>query len=105
MNGGGNIGEDGMFHEWTPSLREENILRGLDAILKRIEYACGLAYGTLSDPASVEKTATEIKASKQRTYATVTDTQKALQSALERLIWAMDVWTTIGGWPRPARMR
>jgi len=97
LNGGGNIGEEGMFHEWTPSLREENILRGLDAILKRIEYACGLAYGTLSDPASVEKTATEIKASKQRTYATVTDTQKALQSALEHLIWAMDVWTTIGG--------
>lgn len=91
---GNNIGEEDLFHEWTPTLREENILRGLDAILKRIEFSCGLAYGTLSDPQTVDKTATEIKTSKQRSYATVTDTQKALQAALEQLLYAMDVWTT-----------
>ena len=88
---------DDLFKEWAPNLREQNILSGLDAILKRIEYVTGLAYGTLSDPNTVDKTATEIKISKQRTYATIVDTQKSLEQALEQLIWCMDVWATIGG--------
>jgi A118 family predicted phage portal protein len=86
---------DAMFEDWSPTFREESILKGLDAILKRIEYTTGLAYGTLSDPATIDKTATEIKTSKQRTYATITAVQKALQKALDDLIWAMDVWTTL----------
>lgn len=85
-----------MYHEWTPEFREASILSGLDAMLKKIEFNCGLAYGTLSDPAAVEKTATEIAVSKQRTYATIVDTQKALQRALEDLLYAMDTWATLG---------
>jgi A118 family predicted phage portal protein len=87
---------DALFKEWSPNLREANILAGLDAILKKIEFNCGLAYGTLSDPNTVDKTATEIKTSKQRTYATVVDTQKALEDALEQLVWVMDTWCTLG---------
>lgn len=97
LNMSGQVGtDDNFFKEWTPTLREQNILAGLDSILKRIEYTCGLAYGTLSDPNEVDKTATEIRASKQRTYATITDTQKALEDALDQLLYAMDVWATIG---------
>jgi len=92
---GGEIGSQKLYEAWSPEFRDASIKSGLDAVLKRIEFNCGLAYGTLSDPASVEKTATEIKASKQRSYATITDTQKALQSALEKLIWAMDIWATL----------
>jgi A118 family predicted phage portal protein len=88
--------EDALFKEWTPTLREENILKGLDAILKRVEFACGLAYGTLSDPNTIEKTATEIAASKQRTQSTIVDTQKALQEALDHLLYAIDIWATLG---------
>lgn len=97
LNGSGNIDDnpEGLFHDWSPSLREQNYLNGLDAILKRIEYTCGLAYGTLSDPQSIDKTATEIKTSKQRTYATITSVQKALQNAIEQLLYAMDVWATL----------
>lgn len=87
---------DALYQEWTPTLREANILAGLDSILKRIEFTCGLAYGVLSDPATVDKTATEIMISRQRTYATVVDTQKALEGALKQLVWAMDTWATIG---------
>lgn len=90
------IGEEGFFHEWSPTLREKNILNGLDAILKRIEYTCGLAYGTLSDPQSIDKTATEIKTSKQRTYATITSIQNALRKSLDHLLYVMDVWATLG---------
>jgi A118 family predicted phage portal protein len=89
--------EGELFQEWTPTLREVNILNGLDAILRKIEFTCGLAYGTLSNPQTVDKTATELKISQQRSYATITDTQKALEAALEQLLWAMDTWATIDG--------
>lgn len=88
--------DDALFEEWTPTLREDSVLAGLDAILRKVEFNCGLAYGTLSNPDTVDKTATELKISRQRSYATITDTQKALQSALEQLVWAMDVWATVG---------
>lgn len=90
-----NVGEEGFFKEWAPTLREQSLLAGLDAILKRVEFNCGLAYGTLSDPQSVEKTATEVKISRQRSYATVTDVQKALDRALRELIEAADVLATL----------
>ncbi|HOW90790.1 MAG TPA: phage portal protein [Anaerolineaceae bacterium] len=94
-NSSGSIGEDGFFHEFSPEFREASILNGLDAVLKKIEYNCGLAYGTISDPQVESKTATEIKISKQRTYATVRGMQNALEAALKQLLYAMDVWTTL----------
>lgn len=99
LNGGTNVGDnpEGLFHEWSPAFRDESIRAGLDAVLKKIEYTVGLAYGTISDPNLQAKTATEIKVSRQRTYVTIVSAQKALQSALEGLIYAMNVWATIGG--------
>ena len=84
--------ESDLFHDWSPDIREESMLNGLDAILKKIEFMCGLAYGVLSDPNTVDKTATEIKASKQRTASTITDAQKALSKALDGLFAAMNAW-------------
>lgn len=86
---------EGLFHEWSPAFREQSILSGLDAVLKKIEFNCGLSYGTISDPAVEAKTATEIKMSRQRTYATITDAQKSLEYTLNDLLWAMDIWTTL----------
>ena len=96
LNASGNANDEDLFHEWSPEFREASILSGLDAILKKVEYNCGLAYGTLSDPNVQAKTATEIKISRQRTYVTVAGSQKALQTALEELIYAMDAWATLG---------
>jgi A118 family predicted phage portal protein len=91
-----NIGTGKEFFEvWSPEFREASIKSGLNAVLRQIEFACGLQYGVLSDPQAVALTATEIKASQQRTYATVTDTQKAIENALEQLIYAMDVYATL----------
>jgi A118 family predicted phage portal protein len=96
LNSSTGVGGEEMFNDWTPTLREANYINGLNAILRKIEFACGLAYGTLSDPQTIDKTATELKISQQRSYATITDTQKALEDALEQLLYAMDVWTTLG---------
>jgi A118 family predicted phage portal protein len=97
LNASGNVGEEELFHDWSPTMREVNYLNGLDAILRKIEFTCGLAYGTLSNPQTIDKTATELKIAQQRSYATITDTQKSLQDALEQLLWAMDTWATIEG--------
>lgn len=96
LNSSANVGDGGkLFDDYTPTLREQQYLNGLDGILKQIEFAVGLEYGTISNPMTVAKTATEIKASKQRTYATVTDGQKAVKAALDGLLYAMDVWATL----------
>lgn len=89
---------DGDFYqEWSPDFREEDLSRGLDGVLKKIEFNCGLAYGTISDPNTVDKTATEIKASKQRSASTITDAQKSLEKTLRNLVWAMEQWISLGG--------
>lgn len=80
---------DKSFYEvFNPNLRDENYARGLNEILRRIEWNCSLAYGTLSNPQNVDKTAEEIKASKQRSYTAVSDMQSSLESVLEDYIYA-----------------
>jgi A118 family predicted phage portal protein len=84
------------FYEiFSPEIRETELYKGFNDILKRIEFVCGLAYGTISDPELIEKTATEIRSAKQRSYATVSDIQTALEDALEDTIYAMDVLATL----------
>lgn len=85
------------YKVFAPAIRDENLINGFNAILRRIEFNVGLAYGTLSDPNTVDKTAEEIKASKQRSHSTVSDIQKSLQTALEQLVYAMDVIAQLSG--------
>lgn len=85
----------GLFEDWSPTLREANILNGLDAILRKIEFTCGLSYGIISDPKMIALTATEVKNSKQTYYANIVDTQKSLADAFDQLLYAMDVYTTL----------
>lgn len=94
LNSTSNVGEGDLFKEWTPSLREQNYLNGLSALYRRIELATGLAYGTLSDPELVARTATEVASTKQRTYSTIRDIQRSLRTALERLVFVMDFYST-----------
>lgn len=89
--------QEDFFEEWSPQIRDQSLFNGLNRLLQRIEFACGLAYGTLSDMQMVAKTATEIKASKQRTYSTVSDIQKSLEHALIDLVYAMNVWARLYG--------
>lgn len=92
-----NTGSDktDFFKDYSPEIRDEAFWRGLNKTLQRIEFNVGLAYGTLSEPSMLEKTAEEIKTSKQRSYATVSKMQENLQKALVNLIYAMDVLATL----------
>ncbi len=78
-----------LFKEWNPTLRDSSIYSGLNNIFRMIEFRSGLSYGTLSDVQLQEKTATEIIASRQRSYATVSDIQASLEQAIRQLSAAM----------------
>lgn len=91
LNGSAGVGSRNLYEAFAPALRDESYRRGLDAMLKRIEFQCSLAYGTLSDPQNVDKTAEEIRSSKQRSYTTVKDLQRALSTALQDLVYAVNV--------------
>lgn len=80
---------------FNPEYRDNSLFNGLDKFLKKIEFNCQLSFGIISDPDSVEKTATEIKSSKQRYYSLVTDIQKAYQLGLEKLTKSMDILSHI----------
>lgn len=94
LNGTSNVGEGDLFKEWTPNIREQNFLNGLSALYRRIELATGLAYGTLSDPDTVARTAAEVIGSRQRTYSTLRDIQRSLKTAMERLVEVVDFYAT-----------
>ena len=83
------------FQVFAPELRDSSYGNGLNRILRSIEWIVGLAYGTLSDPQNVDKTAEEVKAGKQRSYTFVCDMQASLQTALEQYIYAVDKYTTV----------
>lgn len=90
-----NVNEDNFFKDYSPEIRDEAYLRGINKYKQDVEFACDLAYGTISDPIYTDKTATEIKASKQKSYAVVSQMQRNLEKALNDLIYAMDVLCTL----------
>jgi A118 family predicted phage portal protein len=78
-----------LYKEYSPEFRDENIINGLNAMLRRIEFNTSLSYGDLSDAQYVEKTATELSIAKKRKYNMVTAIQKNLKECLEDLVYAL----------------
>lgn len=72
-----------LLKEYSPEMRDEAYIRGLEKYYRSIEFAVGLSYGDLSDVQEVEKTASEIKAAKNRKYNRVTAIQNKLSVCLE----------------------
>lgn len=97
--GSGVTTKDGspFFNVYSPEIRDQSMYNGYNRLLRDIEYKCGLAYGTLSDPNNVDKTAEEIKASKQRSYDTVKAIQNSLDEALKGMVQAASDCLTLQG--------
>lgn len=83
---------DGFYSVFSPAIRDASLFNGLNKIIEKIEFLCGLAYGTLSEINESEKTATEIKMSKQRSYSTVVDIQNELKRSLTQFIDICKFW-------------
>ena len=69
--------------EFSPDLRDANIVNGLERYYRQIEFSVGLAYGDLSNVQDVDKTATEIKQAKFRKYNRVAAIEKNLATCFE----------------------
>lgn len=82
---------------YSPDIRYDAYKEGWNEQLRRIEFACNLAYGTISDPNSVDRTATEIEASKQRSYTFICDCQKSLENALNGWADGAAFWLALNG--------
>lgn len=84
-----NFDKDTALQEFSPALRNDNMSMRLQDIFKRIEQNSGLSFGIISDPQSVDKTATEVIHSKKRYHETIKSIQTALTGCIEQLVSAM----------------
>lgn len=92
---GVDLGADETYKVFAPAIRDQSLLNGLNQLLIRVEDLCGLSRGTLSDANVDARTATELRIVKQRSYATIADNQRALESCLKNVIRAMDKYATV----------
>jgi A118 family predicted phage portal protein len=88
-------GSDDSYDVFSPTIRDASLVNGLNELYKSVEDLCGLSRGTISDANTDARTATELKINKQRSYATVSDNQKALEHCLKDVIRAMDKFASI----------
>lgn len=84
-----------LFKDFSPEIREENFINGLEEYKRNIEFNVGLAYGDLSNPQNVSKTATEIRSAKERKFNTVTAIQKDLKNCLDDLVYALAFYNSM----------
>lgn len=82
---------------FSPEIRDNPLFNGLNEYLIQTESACHLSHGTLAKPEAIEKTAQEIKSSKQDYYVTVSDIQSALQNAFDDLLYGIYVLCKLYG--------
>jgi A118 family predicted phage portal protein len=92
---GVDLGSDETYKVFSPGIRDAAEINGLNQILMRVEDLVGFARGTLSDANSEARTATELKINKQRSYATISDNQAALDRCLTDVVRVMDKFATI----------
>lgn len=78
-----------LYKEYSPAMRDEAFRRGLEEYKREIEFTVGLAYGDLSDVQDVEKTASEVIASKTRKYNRVKAIQGNLEGCLKDFVTAL----------------
>ena len=87
--------ESELLKTFSPALRDQSLINGLNRILMFFEDASGVARGTFSDPCQTARTATEIRSMRQRTFTTVAGIQKQLAAALRELSAAADALCTL----------
>lgn len=90
-----NLTEEELYKEWSPEFRDANIINGLNAYLRQVEFNVCLSYGDLSDVSDVEKTAAEVKVAKKRKYNMVSAIQENLKECLEDLVYALAFYNSM----------
>ena len=95
MSGCGPVRKKRLIQGVQSELREQSLINGLNAYLRRIEFNVCLSYGDLSDVNDVDKTATEAKIAKKRKYNMVKAIQSNLKDCLEDLAYALAFYNAL----------
>lgn len=95
FQGGDTTGD--FYKVFNPDIRDDSLFNGLNQILRQIETACGLSFGTLADMQVVDRTATEVRYTKQDMYTTITDIQDNLKTAMQQLLTAVNAYVDLYG--------
>lgn len=86
---------ENLFQEFSPTLRQADFIAGLEEYKRSIEFSVGLSYGDISNPQTVDKTATEVKVAKKRKYNTISAIQKNLKQCLEDLVYSLAFYNSM----------
>jgi len=86
------LNEENTYEVFSPTLRDQSLINGLNCILMRIEDGAGISRGTLSDVVTEAKTATELRMLRVRSYETNAHIQKATERMLRDAIYVMNVY-------------
>jgi len=85
----GNGDAEAPYVAFSPELRGDGYIGGLEEFKRNIESNVGLSFGDLSREATIEKTATEIKSAKKTKYNRVIAIEDNLKDCLSDLVDAM----------------
>lgn len=94
-----NVQGDGrsyFYQEINPTLNTDTRLTGINALLSQIGYKVGFSNGYfVFNEASGIQTATQVEADQQRTIQFIKDVRDKLESCLDGLIYALDVFASL----------
>lgn len=88
-----------LCQDFSPQIRETNFINGLNEYKRIIEFKVGLAYGDLSNPETIDKTAEEVKTAKSRKFNTVKAIQDNLKDCLDDLVYALAFYNSMATQP------
>ena len=94
-----NVRGDGQklfYQEINPTLNTDTRLTGINALLSQIGYKVGFSNGYfVFNEATGIQTATQVEADQQRTIQFIKDVRDKLESCLDGLIYALDVFASL----------
>lgn len=88
--------ESDVYHEINPTLNTDTRLTGINALLSQIGYKVGFSNGyfVFNEQSGIQ-TATGVEAEQQRTVQFIKDVRDKLESCLEDLIYALNVFADL----------
>ena len=89
-------GREMFYQEINPELNTETRLKGINALLSQIGYKVGFSNGYfVFNETSGIQTATQVEAEQQRTIQLIKDVRDKLESCLDGLIYAVNVFADL----------
>lgn len=92
-------GQNTFYQEINPTLNTDVRISGINALLSQIGYKCGFSNGYfVFNEATGIQTATGVEAEQQRTIQFIKDCRDKLESCLDDLIYALNVFADLYGY-------